>query len=472
MIKKLLLASVIISQLAISCSSNDDEPTTEPTVTTPKDETLQEQIARISKLPYSSLAPGDQKVKLEVEANDMLVQMEKTKTSGAIEAIQNLGNLLNSSPADIFGGKNGNEVEDILKVADVYGIYTWNNTEKIWVKTSSSSDLKFIFPAKIKGTENNATFSVKSVSSDIKVTFIDTYGSWSYDPIKKEMIKSPTINDYFFLPTSADATLTIGGAQAATFASSAKYTNGIVAPDQASYKMVLNDGYTLEVSGNKKATDNTGKGSLTYNGKTLVEFTAGSTADIDGLLKDEQLAQYRGKANGVAKIMDNFIIVADTDNAGEAKDDEALEKSLVYPVYPNDSYKHNSDYKGYRTALNIYRQKYSEGIVNNSNKNIKLILVSKKDGTKIADLVQRSEKGDSYTVELPVWVTSKDSYYPEGGYWSWNGKGETITMQEYEEIYFLKFNDNTQVEMSVYFSKGFENFQGKFQDFIKSFNRQ
>jgi hypothetical protein len=471
MIKKLFLASVILSQLTISCSSNDDETITDPDPIT-KEETLQEQIARISKLPYSSLAPADQKVKLEVEANEMLVQMEKTKTSGAIEAIQNLGNLLSLSPADIFGGKNGNEVEDILKVADVYGIYTWNNTDKIWTKASSSTELKFVFPAKANGTENNAIFSAKSVSSDIKVAFTDTYGSWSYDPIKEEMIQTPTINDYFFLPTSADAILTIGGAQAATFVTNAKYTNGIVAPDQASYKMVLNDGYTLEVTGNKKATDNTGKGSFTYNGKNLVEFTAGSTADIDGLLKEEPLAQYRGKANGLAKIMDNFIIVANTDNEGEAKDDEALEKSLVYPDYPNDSYKRNSDYKGYRIAMNTYRQKLSEGNVNNSNKNTKLILVSKKDGTKIADIIQRSEKGYSYTSELPVWVARTGNSYPEGGYWSfWENNPEIFTNQEYEEVSYLKFNDNTQVAMSVYFSEGFEKIKADFDKFLGSFKR-
>ncbi|KIC01958.1 hypothetical protein OA88_11345 [Flavobacterium sp. JRM] len=463
MIKKLFLASVILSQLTISCSSNDDETITDPDPIT-KEETLQEQIARISKLPYSSLAPADQKVKLEVEANEMLVQMEKTKTSGAIEAIQNLGNLLGLSPTDIFGGKNGNEVEDILKVADVYGIYTWNNTDKIWTKASSSTELKFVFPAKANGTENNAIFSAKSVSSDIKVKFTDTYGSWSYDPIKEEGVHSPTINDYFFLPTSADAILTIGGTQAATFVTSAKYSNGTLVPDQASYKMVLNDGYTLEISGNKKATDNTTKGSFTYNGKNLVEFTAGSTADIDGLLKEEPLAQYKGKANGLAKIMDNFIIIADMDLATEAADDAALEKTRPADLEYNNP---NNNYKAYFTALNAYEKKYSEGSAANFNKNMKLILVSKKDGTKIADIVQHSEKrGADYVFKLPVW----NSQYK---YWSWgNDEGESFSQPYLEEIYYLRFNDKTEVEMSVYFSKDFEKLETKFNDFIKSFNRQ
>ncbi|AYN06352.1 hypothetical protein [Flavobacterium sp. 140616W15] len=461
MIKKIIMASVIISQLAISCSNNDDEPANEPTTTTPKEETLQEQIARISKLPYSSLTPADQKVKLEVEANEMLLQMEKTKTSGAIEAIQNLRSLLSLSPTDIFGGKNGNEAEDILKVADVYGIYTWNDAEKIWTKAPSSTDLKFVFPAKTNGKENNATFSAKSVSSDIKVELTDTYGSWSYDPINEEYVQSPTINDYYFLPTSANATLTIGGAQAATIISNAKYSNGSISPDQASYKMVLNDGYTLEISGNKKATDNTTKGSFTYNGKNLVEFTAGSTADIDGLLKEEPLAQYKGKANGLAKIMDNFIIIADMDLATEAADNATLEKTRPADLEYNNP---NNNYKAYFTALNAYEKKYSEGSAANFNKNMKLILVSKKDGTKIADIIQQSEKrGADYVFKLPVW----DSQYK---YWSWgNDEGESFSQPYLEEIYYLRFNDKTEVEMSVYFSKDFEKLETKFNDFVKSF---
>lgn len=471
MIKKLLLASVIISQLAISCSNNDDEAVNEPTTTTPKEETLQEQIARISKLPYSSLAPADQKVKLEVEANDMLLQMEKTKTSSAIEAIQNLKNLLSLSPVDVFGGKNGNKVEDILNVADVYGIYTWNSSIKLWTKTPSNTELKFIFPAKIKGTTNDAILTSNTTSSNIKVKLEDTSRSWSYDPKTDKYTESPAINDYYFLPTSVNATLTIGGAQAATIVSNAKYSNGSIAPDEASYKMVLNDGYTFETSGNKKSTDNTGKGSFTYNGKLLVEFNVGSTADIDGLLKEEQLAQYKGKANGLAKIMDNFIVIADTDNAGQAKDDEAMEKNLVYPEYL-DYRKRNSDYITFYKAQNTYYQKYSEGKSNNFNNRIKLTLVSKKDGTKIADLIKRSEKGYNYLEAVPTWktITYPDKNYPDGGYWEfWQENSEKITMQQYKEVYYLKFNDNTQVQMSAYFTEGFGEFYNKFNDFAKSF---
>ena len=459
--KKIILLSIIVSQLIMSCSS--DNSTDDPT---PQD--LADQIAAIVKQPYSKLTPSEQKVKLEVEANSMLTQMDKSKTSGAVEAMQNLGNLLNIGSIDIFSGKNDNQIEDIINVSGVYGIYTWNISKQDWIKTASTTELKFVFPAKKNLTTNNASFSSKSVSSNIKVKIEDTYGNWVYDPKTDNYIQTPSINDYFYLPTSADAILTIDNTQAATFAANAKYTGTAEAPDEASYKMVLNDGYTYEISGSKKATQNTAKSSFTYNGKNLVSFTSGSTADIDALIEDDALIQYQGKANGLVQIMDSFLIVADMDIAAQTKDEEALEKSLVYPAYP-DYDSPNANYKAYYTAENTYYKKYSEGNVVNSNKNIKLILVSKKDGTKIADVVFHSEKGDSYDRELPVWV--KSSNYTNGGYWSYPINSEVITIQYYDEVLYLKFNDNTEVEMSAYFSTGFSTLETKFEDFLKAFER-
>ena len=442
MIKKTLLFSVIISQLIVSCSSND-EPTNAP------EGSLTEQIANIIKQPYSKLTPAEQKVKLEAEANVMLVQMDKSKTSGAIEAIQNLEKLLNIDGVDVFGGKNGNEIAEILNVSDVYGIYTWDNSKQIWIKTVSSTELKFIFPATATGKANNAILSSKSTSSTIKVKLEDSY-NWQ---------TGTTINDQFYLPTSVDATLTIDAKPAATFATTAKYTGTVETPDESSFKMVLNDGYTYEISGSKKATANTAKSSFTYNGKNLVSFTAGSTADIDALIEDEDLIQYQGKANGLVQIMDNFIIVADMDIATQTKDEEALEKSLVYPDWQK---------KTYYTDLNAYNIKSSEGETSNHNKNVKLILVSKKDGTKIADVIQRSEKDGNYTSNY-IWVPSNNTY---GGSWNWSDNPNTATtIQYYDEVLYLKFNDSTEVAMSTYFSTGFDDLETKFEDFLKAFER-
>ena len=468
MIKKFFLLSLVASQLMVSCSS-DDSPETDPTTDPTKELTLEEEIANIVKQPYSSLTPAQQKVKLEAEANEMLVQFDKTKTSGAIEALENLGRLLDQNSVDIFNGKNGNGVEDILKVSGVYGIYTWNNTQKVWIKTDSATELKFVFPAKSSQTANNAIFSAKSVSSDIKVKFEDSYGYWKYDEQTEQNVFVPAVNDEIFLPTSADAVLTIDSKEAATFTQTAKYANGIQIPTDFAYKMTLNDGYTWEMS-STKAVANTAKANLTYNGKTLIDFNAGSNAEIDKLIDHEELIQYRGKANGWIKLMDNFIIVADMDLSTAAAEEAALDKSVVFPTLDNADTS-IANYKAYYLAQNTYNQKRSQGKAANFNKNIKLILISKKDGSKIADIVQRSvtqEYSSSYP--LPLWIVNED--YDNGGYWQYNQNGEKITINYYDEVDYLKFNDNTEVEMSAYFSEGFSSFEAKFEEFVKAFERK
>ena len=429
--KKIIVLSMIICQLVLSCSSDDSSNNLDG---------LSSDIDALLALPYSKLSPSEQKVKLEAEANSMLVQMDKSKTSGAIEAIQNLGNLLSIGNVDIFNGKNDNQIEDILNVSGVYGIYTWNNLNQDWDKTASTTELKFVFPAKKSLTTNNAALSSKSTSSNIKVKFEDTYGNWVYDPNTGGSSQTPTVNDEIYLPTSVDATLTIDNVQAATFAANAKYTGTVEAPDEASFKMVLNDGYTYEISGIKKATENSAKSSFTYNGKNLISFTSGSSADIDKLINDDQFTQYRGKANGLVQIMDNFIIVANMDIASLASDEDTSTRNNPYPNY-------STPVSTYYSNLNTYYKTESSDAVASFNKNIKMALVSKIDGTKIADIIERSEK--------------------DYAYYSYDG----ILVQYYHEVLYLKFGDATEVEMSAYFSTGFENLETKFEDFLKAFDR-
>lgn len=417
MIKKSFLLAAVLSQLAISCSSNDNDYV-EPS--------LNEQIAKIISQPYSKLSPADQKVKLEAEANEMLVQMDKSKSSGAIEAMENLNRLLKINAVDILK-ETEDDAEAILNTTEAYGIYTWNNAVQKWEQTASTNELKFIFPAKNSQTTNNASFSAKNNS------------------------------------TTGNGILTIDGNEAAVFNESLKYSDANEIPDEFTSKMALNDGYIWEMSGKKNAV-NTTKASLLYKGKSLLDFNAGSTAQIDALLENDNIISYRGKANGLFKIMDNFAIVADTDLESEALDKNALNESLVYPT--NNSYNNpDFDFKAYYVARNNYNQKQSQGTAANFNKNSKLALVSRKDGTKIADIIMRSEPSDySPKYELPVWNSQTK-------YWYTNGKGEMFVINNYEEVYYLKFNDSTEAKMSTYFSSGFEALVTKFNDFTKAFNK-
>jgi hypothetical protein len=64
----------------------------------------------------------------------------------------------------------------------------------------------------------------------------------------------------------------------------------------------------------------------------------------------------------------------------------------------------------------------------------------------------------------------KDSYYPTGGFWTTTGNG-AITIQYYDEVLYLKFNDSTEVAMSTYFSEGFDNLELNLKIFLKAFER-
>jgi len=429
MTKKFLIYSVVAAQIAVSCSTNDKPSTT-------ADASLAAQIAEISGKPYSALTPDQQKVKLESDANDMLLKMDKFKTIGATSALENLGNLLNTNSIDFLSGKNNNGLTDLLQVSDTYGVYTWNNSMGKFVKTSSTSELKFIFPSKDGSTTNDAILSISSTPSTIKDKITDTPGAYVQDPNTGEYTQQPSIDDNIYLPSAANATLTINGVSSATIATTAKYADGTTTPTEGTYKVTLAEGYVLDMSA-VKGTANTAKALLTYNGSTLIDLANDYSGNVDSMIKDSNSGVNLGNGNSYIKLMDNFAITATVDAQGMKTDQDAIDKNYVYPDY--------SDGSAYYTAVNTYNQNVSVATATAQNKNIKSFLVSRKDGTKIAQVFIRSEKGDSYS--------------------SYDG----FTTQEYKQVQYLRFNDNTEVAFDVYFSAGFDDFNQKFQDFINAF---
>ena len=456
MIKKSFFITVIVGQFLFSCSTDDNssDSTNNPVTT----QSLSEQIADIVKLPYSSLSPEQQKTKLEFESNDFLTQLEKSKTSSAIEAIQNLADLLNTNAVDIFGGKNGNKIEDIIDVTGVYGIYTWDSNTKKWTKASSNTELKFIFPSKKGQTSNNTTFSSNSTSSNIKVKIRDTSGSWTYNANTNSSIFTPGKDDSIFLPTAVNATLSINNIQVAKIENISKYETGKETPIESAIKISLNDGYVYEMKGTR-GNSNEASLNFSYNGKNLISFLSSSNAKIDELLAGNNLNTYKGKTNGIVQILDNFLVLEELNSEGMSNDTDALFKTLVAPDYFDPSYHSKS---------NAYNKAKTEGNVANYNKNVKTILVSKKDGTKIADIIQKVENGYSY-IDYYTTLNSPTQSMPYT-YWSYS-PNNPIVIQYYEVKDYLRFKDNTEIEMSVYFSTGFDSLKTKFTDFSNSFKK-
>ena len=398
--KKIIVLSMIICQLAVSCSSGSDGSNA-----------IDNEIASLLQKPYSSLTTDQQKVKLEDEANSMLLLMENSKSSTALDAIENFGRLLSiSEPSMPMARKAARTIQEILNISDFYGVFTWNPSQENWTFSPSTTELKFIFPASASSTTNNAELTAQSISSGVKVV-IDTQ-----------------TGDQLNLPSSVNAILKIGGVQVGAYEANAVYSNDNPTPVEVGYKLTLN-GYVWENYA-KRTTPISVKSSFSYNGKNLIDFNVGSTADIDKLMEGSELTQYLGKANCLISLMDNFVMMADMNIEGLANDQSALYINTPEPDYNNS------------TAVSAYNKTISEGEANAFNKNVKMALVSKKDGTKLADVVLRSVRGDI-------------NYYDE---------------QEYNTNLYLRFGDNTEVAMDVYFSDGFDTLAAKFQEFINSFN--
>ena len=398
--KKIIVLSMIICQLAISCSSGSDGSTVE------------DEVTLLLQKPYSNLTPDQQKVKLENEANSMLLQMESSKSSTALEALENFGRLLSiSEPSMPMARKAARTIQEILNISDFYGVFTWNPSLENWTFSPSTTEFKFIFPASPSSTTNNAELTAQSISSGVKVV-IDTQ-----------------TGDQLNLPSSVNAILKIGGVQVGAYEANAVYSNGDPTPVEVGYKLTLN-GYVWENYA-KRTTPISVKSSFSYNGKNLIDFNVGSTADIDKLMEGSELTQYLGKANCLISLMDDFVMAADMNIEGLANDENALYINTPEPDYNNP------------TAVSAYNKTFSEGEANAFNKNVKMALVSKKDGTKLADVVLRSVRGDI-------------NYYDE---------------QEYNTNLYLRFSDSSEVAMDVYFSSGFDNLATKFKDFINSFNQ-
>jgi hypothetical protein len=438
MIKRIFLLAVISSQIFTSCSKDDTVSPTDQNVAT-------DDVSTWINLPYSALTPEQQKVKLESEANAALVEMDKMKTSSAIEAMQNLERLLEINSVDLLNGKNSNQIADLINVSEVYGIYTWNNAQSKWIKSASTTELKFVFPAKKSLTNNNAVLSSKAVSSGVKATVTDT----------------DQIEDQIFLPSSVDATITIDNVQAGSIVLNAKYVNGNERPEESDYKVILNDGYVWSNSA-KKGTTNAFNASFLYNNKNIINFAVDSNSKIDALLdNDVILNNYKGKGNVLVKVLDNFVLIGNMDLEAISNETEAFDTNNKFPDYRS---------KNYYIDRNLYEKNSAESDATIFNKNTKLILVSRKDGSKVADLVERAVKGYVRTENVEWIVDATIPVY--GGHWSWNWQSNAVqTVQYYDNKTYFRFKDNTEVEGSVYFSTGFDALETKFNDFIKAFNR-
>ena len=486
--KKIFLMPVLFASLLfMACGSDDDNNPPMPT-------DPEEIIKDIDKMPYSELSPEQQKVKLEADANELIKYGDAAKNSVSIEAMQTLESLLSTSSVSIVTNGIGRQgtitnVQETVQYADVYGVYTWNRTKKDWDKTASTSELKFVFPAKKNGTANNASFTITATSSGIPVVLESKDCDWYYDEGEGEWDEDCTITETtYYLPSKAKGLIAIDGREAGAVDFSADYQGNKEVPVKSDFSISLSDGYKLVTSWEKGA-NNTATTQMTYNNAVLFDAAVKANVKLDDIFDkldagvEVPYNLYGNSAEGYIKVLDNLVFVVKVDAAAfaqemaalddlyEQKWDDLYESSMnpaLVPEWGGEAHEMNTN-KDYYTTGNQYRKEYSEKQVALYNKHLTMTLASSKDGAKIADVVWKSEKSDY------GWVSDYEYWDETKGYW-WSAyptpTGVTFASFEYYgENYYFKFKDNSTVEVDAYFSTGFSTFIKNWEDFVKAFDR-
>ena len=462
--KKLFFAVVLSAGLFMT-GCNKDKDNGGSTLSTGSVTDLD--LAKIMNSPYSELTPEEQKAKLEQECIDFLDALNAATSLKALDVFDNFLNLLDRAEPDVDDPWTENEskgkVQWILDLTGVYGVFTWDRNK--WNKTSSKSELKFIFPDKGTSGNNNASLSLKVVNSNYKI--VDEWYD-SYDKV--------TYEDIICVPSSATGILSLDNKEIAKIEAAAQYRKNpmeldgisVNPPESTQLKITTENNYVYwySLSGSGKETKY--EMQMSRDKKPLIEtlFKVGIGLDtvFDGVedIEDiEDIKKVFGKVGtmGFTKLMDNLVLVYQADDipsfliAVDKIDSERWRARENLNFYNNPNY---------YAQMEIIEKKYIDDLAKAMNDYVKSSLAStkEKDITKIAELVVKSEKvGEYYNGD-----------YWNDYYWDW-GYSYTKKYDEYGTKPYLKFGDGTLVEMEAYFSSGFDKLEKKWEDFIDAFNK-
>ena len=395
-----LFASCICMAFAfVSCGN--DNPVGEPV-----------SVSEIMKYPYSSLTPEQQKEKLANEANAFLTQIQDLNQEKGIEVVKAFNNLLNMD-APVIGGNSLKSADDIIKINYFYGKFTWQPSSKTW-KEEKANQLEFNFPV----GSSTGRIVITGVSSGKNYTYEEYYEYYDYET-GQWIEETETI--VFELPKQLLAKLYLGGSEVGKIQVDADIVDAQSAPKSITVSYSLGSyNYTLKyVTETHKVTATLKKGNT-----VLINVAAVLDSNLNNL---DESDIYISLGNFTFQLMDNLAFSGSVDFANYNKEmDKLYDRCYPYP-YP------------YNFDRDKAAEDYAKGTADIINKYYDIYLVSIKDKTKIAKLIEKAVLRTSY-------------YY---SYW--------------EVVAVLKFNDSTEVEAEVFFSEGFDTVLNNFAKFIQSF---
>ena len=446
MYRKFYFALLLFSGLFLmGCNKNTDDKLPQTGSVSDVD------INKVMNLPYSQLTPDEQKVKLEQESIDFLNESNALKNLAAVETIQYFSDLLETSQPEIPEMiKEKGSVKSVKEVFDLtyaYGVYTWNASSKKWTRTDSSSELKFVFPAKKGTTSNNASLSFKVANSG--VTFTEKW--WDEDYVDGEWIEIE-VETVYNLPKSVICTLNVDNRESAKIEFGAEYKDNKEIPVNAIYKMNTGEGYEFWWKV-EKGTESKVSMKFSHKDKSLLEGMAKTGAKIDEIVDNESFGDnynFLNKADAYLKLMDNLMIVYTVDIEKFAKELDVIDTWYDNKYYALPSYGTET----YWTQREQLEKDYSDRMAKAFNDYMNASLVATRENYKIADL---------------VWVSEKTGRTYQD--WEWDCYCYIDRYDEYGGNLYLKFKDNTLIEASVYFGEGFNELENKWEDFVNAFDR-
>jgi len=416
-------------------------------------------IDKISKLPYSDLSPDEQKQKLEKESLAFLELCNAAQSSPAVEAFQNLNSLLDVTGVDFFEStseKSAIKVKSVkaaIEYSEFYAVFTWNVSKRDWDMTPSTTELKFVFPAKKGSTNNNAALSIKAASSNVLV------------------------DELIYMPKSVTCTLTVSNKEEAKIEFSADYKNNNPLPVKTEFKLSTGDGYTYWWK-IEKGNESQLAMKMSFKNQIMFEvlFKSGIKLDeiFDLALNDQLDNQYNllDKANGYIRLMDDLTMVYKVDLAKFAPKSEEIEAD--YEKKMAQLHPEWADYNNWNTVKQAwdknenryktwgqYEKERSDKNAKAFNDYVEVALFSTKDKFKIADMIQYSKIDSEYWDYYKWDATAK--------MWSLSNV-DTKKFDVYDNVPFLKFGDKTEVSASVYFSEGFDKLEKKLEELLKTFD--
>jgi len=390
--------------------------------------------SEVEKLPYSSLTPEQQKEKLSKEANAFLSQIQDMSKEKSIEVFKAFGDLL-TIDAPTIGGLELRSSDKIIKINQFYGKFTWQPSTQTW-KEEPAQQLEFNFPVKTSEGMQQGKIVVTGKSSGKDYSYKEYYdGYWDYNTQKWiDEYRTVTVE----LPKEVSAKLYLGTSEVGGIQANADIVQSETAPRSSTVTFSFGS-YKFTQSYNKSADKADFSANLKKGNTVLLDYSVALNGNIDKLIEEGD-ENYLSSGNYILFIMDNLAFTGEVDFANYIKEMNALDASC-YP-YP---YPENFDW-------NKADENYIKGSAAIYNKYYNLYLVSTKDKTKIAKLTQKAK----LETETYQWCD----------YW---GDCETYTYTYWTLIPMLRFNDATEVEAEVYFSKGFDAVEKNFRRFIESF---